>query len=199
MAAAMNLPRSESGTLRAEEQRLRAHLEERYGIRTRFAPLPDVRALLVSPPDRDGRKGLVVSTEATIPERIYLYVHVAAHVALGHNAGLTTIVEGTPGIARLADDTRTHRDAERLARAMWWDGAAEGLAAPSRVRGSALLRSLLARGVTRSALRSLLLALRAAYYDWRIERALAGTRLATWLRDALCVTAVVSVAPQLSD
>jgi len=33
----------------------------------------------------------------------------------------------------------------------------------------------------------------------RIERALAGSRMAAWLRDALCVTAVVSVAPQLSD
>ncbi len=197
--AALSLPRSESGTLRSEEERLRAHLQTRLGIHTRFAPLPDVRAFLVSPADRDGRKGLVVSSEATVPERIYLYVHVAAHVALGHNAELTTIVEGTPGITRLAEDTRSHREAERLARAMWWDGAADGLAAPSRVRGSALLRGLLARDMTRSALRSLLLALRAAYYDLRIERALAGTRLATWLRDALCVTAVVSVAPQLSD
>jgi len=37
------------------------------------------------------------------------------------------------------------------------------------------------------------------YYDLRIERALAGSRLAGWLRDALCLTAVVCVAPQLSD
>jgi hypothetical protein len=43
------------------------------------------------------------------------------------------------------------------------------------------------------------MAMRAAYYDLRIERALAGSRMAAWLRDALCVTAVVSVAPQLSD
>ena len=28
---------------------------------------------------------------------------------------------------------------------------------------------------------------------------LAGSRLAAWLRDALCLTAVVCVAPQLSD
>ncbi len=199
MAAGMSvrLPRSESGTLRSEEERLRAHLERRFGIRTRFAPMPDVRALLLSPSERDGRKGLVVSSEATIAERIYLYVHVAAHVALGHHLPLTTIVEGTPGVARLADDVRAHREAERLARTMWWGG--DGLGAPAGVRGSTLLRSLLARDLTRSALRSLLLALRAAYYDLRIERALAGTRIAGWLRDALCVTAVVSVAPQLSD
>jgi len=37
------------------------------------------------------------------------------------------------------------------------------------------------------------------YYDLRIERAPAGSRLAGWLRDALCLTAVVCVAPQLSD
>lgn len=195
----LSLPPSESRTLRAEEERLRAQLEERFAIRTRFAPLPDVRALLVSPADGDGRKGLVVSSETTVAERIYLYVHVAAHIALGHNVPLTTIVEGTPGIARLADDVRAHREAEHLARAMWWDGEGGGLGAPSAVRGSVLLRSLLARAATRSALRSLLLVLRAAYYDLRIERALAGTRLARWLRDALCVTAVVSVAPQLSD
>ncbi len=193
----VRLPKSESGTLRSEEERLRAYLGEHLGIRTRFAPMPDVRALLVSPRDAGGGAGLVVSSEATVAERIYLYVHVAAHVALGHHLPLTTIVEGTPGLARLADDTRAHREAERLARSIWWGG--DGLGASTRVRGSALLRGLLSRGVTRSALRSVLLALRAAYYDLRIERALAGSRLAAWLRDALCVTAVVSVAPQLSD
>jgi len=67
------------------------------------------------------------------------------------------------------------------------------------VRRSAVLRGLVSRAPTRSALHGLLLALRAAYYDLRIERALSSTRVAAWLRDALCVTAVVSVAPQLSD
>ena len=81
---------------------------------------------------------------------------------------------------------------------MWW-GTNEDLAAPRRVRGSAILRGLLARAPTRSAVRGILLALRAAYYDLRIERALSRTRIAAWLRDALCVTAVVSVAPQLGD
>src|SRR5439155_24101698 len=75
----------------------------------------------------------------------------------------------------------------------------EDLAAPRRVRGSAILRGLLARAPTRSAVRGILLALRAAYYDLRIERALSRPRIAAWLRDALCVTAVVSVAPQLGD
>lgn len=54
-------PRSESHTLRMEEERLRTYLTDRFGIHTRFAPLADVRAFLVSPPN-DGRdKGLVVS------------------------------------------------------------------------------------------------------------------------------------------
>ena len=190
--------RAESGTLRAEEARLRAYLLDRLHIRTRFAPLPDVRAILVTAPADAAGLGLVVSNETTVAERIYLYVHLAAHVALGHHRPLDTIVEGVPGVVRLEHDSHAHGEAERLARAMWWGGN-EDLAAPRRVRGSTLLRGLLARAVTRSAMRGLLLAMRAAYYDLRIERALAKSRLAAWLRDALCVTAVVSVAPQLSD
>jgi hypothetical protein len=192
------LPRSESSTLRAEEERLRAHLADRFGIDTRFAPLSDVRAFLVASPEGGRAKGLVVSADATVAERIYLYVHVAAHVALGHHLPLATIVEGVPGVTRLDGDAHRHHEAEQLARAMWW-GTDETLWAPPLVRGSAMLRTLLSRDATRTALRSLLIAMRSAYYDLRIERAFAGSRLAAWLRDALCVTAVVSVAPQLSD
>jgi len=190
--------RAESGTLRAEEARLREYLFERLRIRTRFAPLLDVRAILVAAPADERGLGLIVSNETTVAERIYLYVHLAAHVALGHHRPLDTIVEGVPGIVRFGRDSHAHGEAERLARAMWW-GENEDLAAPRMVRGSAFLRTLLATGVTRSAVRRVLLAMRAAYYDLRIERALAGSRVARWLRDALCVTAVVSVAPQLSD
>ena len=190
--------RSESHTLRAEEERLRTYLSTRFGIRTRFATLSDVRAFLVTPPNDGREKGLVVSSDATAAERIYLYLHVAAHLALGHHLPLATIVEGVPGIARLDGDAHAHLEAEKLARAMWW-GEDAALWSSPLVRRSALLRTLLARDATRSALRSLLMAMRAAYYDLRIERALAGSRMAAWLRDALCVTAVVSVAPQLSD
>jgi len=198
MATEMTLaPRAESHTLVAQEERLRLHLEERLAVRTRSAALADVRALLVSPAN-DGTKALVVASDASAAERIYLYVHVAAHLALGHHLPLVTIVEGVPGLARLDADAHQHREAEQLARAMWW-GRNDDLAAPRSVRGSTVLRELVSRGFTRTALRSVLLALRAAYYDLRIERALARTRLAAWLRDALCVTAVVAVAPQLTD
>jgi len=194
-------PRAESHTLRMEEERLRTYLSDRFGISTRFAPLSDVRAFLVSPPN-DGRdKGLVVSSDATVAERIYLYLHVAAHLALGHHLPLATIVEGVPGITRLDADVHAHLEAEKLARVMWWGRVEQDavLWSSPLVRRSTVLRTLLARDATRSALRSLLMAMRAAYYDLRIERALAGSRIAAWLRDALCVTAVVSVAPQLSD
>ena len=194
-------PRAESHTLRMEEERLRTYLSDRFGISTRFAPLSDVRAFLVSPPN-DGRdKGLVVSSDATVAERIYLYLHVAAHLALGHHLPLATIVEGVPGITRLDRDVHAHLEAEKLARVMWWGRVEQDavLWSSPLVRRSTVLRTLLARDATRSALRSLLMAMRAAYYDLRIERALAGSRIAAWLRDALCVTAVVSVAPQLSD
>ena len=199
MAAEMIVSRGESHTLVSEEERLRRHLADRFAVRTRFAPLTDIRALLVSPALADGEKSLVIAGDAGAAERIYLYVHVAAHMALQHNLPLVTIVEGAPGHTRFGDDTHTHLEAERLARAMWWAPDAAELGAPALVRGSALIRGLVSRAATRAATRSVLLALRAAYYDLRIERALASTRLAAWLRDAFCVTAVVSAAPQLSD
>jgi hypothetical protein len=193
-------PRAESHTLRAEEERLRAHLEQRLRVRTRFAPLADVRALLVSPDREERPKSLVVSSSTSVAERIYLYVHVAAHIALGHHLPLVTIVEGAPGVTRFSDATR-HREAEELARAIWWGQTDKGglLGAPALVQQSAILRRLLAIGFTRAALLSVLVGMRHAYYDLRIERALARSRIAAWLRDALCLTAVVSVAPQLSD
>jgi len=129
-------PRSESHTLRMEEERLRTYLTDRFGIHTRFAPLGDVRAFLVSPPN-DGRdKGLVVSSEATVAERIYLYLHVAAHLALGHHLPLATIVEGVPGTLRLDGDAHAHLEAEKLARVMWW-GEDVVLWSSPLVRGSA--------------------------------------------------------------
>ena len=193
-------PRAESHTLRAEEERLRAHLEQQLRVRTRFAPLADVRALLVSPSRDDQPKSLIVSSSTSVAERIYLYVHVAAHIALGHHLPIVTIVEGSPGVTRFADASR-HREAEDLARAIWWGQTDKGglLGAPAFVRRSTLLRRLLASDSARTALRSLLIGMRHVYYDLRIERALAGSRLAGWLRDALCLTAVVCVAPQLSD
>jgi hypothetical protein len=141
-----------------------------------------------------------VSSQASVAERIYLYVHVAAHIALGHHLPLVTIVEGAPGLTRFSDASR-HREAEDLARAIWWGQTDKGglLGAPALVQRSAVLRRLLAIGVTRTALRSVLIGLRHAYYDLHIERALARSAVAAWLRDALCLTAVVCVAPQLSD
>ena len=194
-----DIGRGESRTLVIEEDRLRRHLADRYSVRTRFAAMTDVRALLVSPQVASAEKALVVASDAGAAERIYLYVHLAAHMALQHNLPLVTIVEGAPGHTRTGDDTHTHLEAERLARAMWGAPDAADLGAPALVRSSALLRGLVSRGATRAALRSILLALRAAYYDLRIERALSSTALAAWLRDAFCVTAVVTVAPQLSD
>lgn len=192
-------PRAESNTLLAEERRMRGLLDEARRVRTTFAPLTDIRAMLLSPASDDRPKTLVVASDASAAERIYIYVHIAAHMSLGHHLPLVTIVEAVPGLTRLSDDARSHHDAERLARAMWWGTHDAGLAAPPLVRGSTLLRGLLSRGPTRSALRRVLLALRAAYYELRIERALARTSLAAWLGEALCVTAVVSFAPELSD
>ena len=188
---------AESNTLRDYEARLRAALAERLGVETRFAPLPGAQALLVSPLRGEGPKGLVIDDDATIAQRIHVYLHIAAHVALKHNLPLVTIVE--PRGDAPPSDARSHEDAEQFARAMWW-----GSASPSPIAGvwpgprSRLLRRILALGIARASLRALLLLLRRGYYKVRAQRALDALGITRVLRDALCVTAVVYAAPELA-
>lgn len=195
MAADLNVVRAESNTLRTFEERMRHYLDERLQVRTRFAPLGDTRALLVSPADRDRAKGLVIDERATAAERVYMYVHVAAHIALGHNIPLVTIVEGDEG-----GDEMKHELAERLARSMFWRGAdAEVAASLPAVRTSRVLRSLLSWPATRALTRWALLGARALAYRTGIVRALERNAATAWLGQALCVAAVVSAAPQLAS
>ena len=187
---------AESNTLRSEEERLRGMLEERLGIRTRFTSLPGSRALLVSPISAGRPKGLIVDRSMSAAERISLYVHLAAHIALKHDLPLVTIVESRSDAT--SGDENGHRDADRLARAMWW-----GTSARADVRElwpgrrSRVLRPLLTSRPGRLGLRLLLLVLRRLYYAARARRLLEGTVVARSLRDALCVTAVVCAAPEL--
>jgi hypothetical protein len=187
----------ESHTLLAFEERLRGHLEDRLGVSTRFADLGSTRAFLVSPADRDRPKGLVVDSRASAAERIYLYVHTAAHIALGHNMPLITIVEGD---AEEASDELRHDQADRLARAMWWRrGSPEMVASLPTVQRSRLLRPLLAFGPTRTAVHSLLRAMRTVFYGTGLARVAGGGAITTCLRQALAATAVVDAAPQLTE
>jgi len=195
MAADVMLVRAESNTLRTFEERLRSYLDERLQVRTRFAPLGNIRALLVSPADRDRAKGLVIDERATAAERVYLYVHLAAHMALGHNIPLVTIVESDDS----ADEMR-HELAERLARSIFWRGGdAEVAASLPAVRTSRVLRSLLSWPSTRALTRWALLGIRALAYRTGIVRALERNAATAWLGQALCVAAVVSAAPQLAS
>jgi hypothetical protein len=197
MAADLTLVRAESNTLRTFEERLRLYLDERLQVRTRFAPLGGTRALLVSPADRDRAKGLVIDERATAAERVYLYVHVAAHMALGHNIPLVTIVES---VEPAGSDEMKHDLAERLARSMWWRGADADVAASlPAVRTSRVLRSLLSWPASRALTRWALLGLRAIAYRSGIVRALERSAATAWLGQALCVAAVVSAAPQLAS
>ena len=187
---------AESNTLRSEEERLRAMLADRLGIDTRFASLPGTRAVLISPLTAGRPKGLVVDSSVSAAERISLYVHLAAHIALKHDLPLVTIVESRSEAT--SGESNGHRDADQLARAMWWgttartDGRALWPGRQSRV-----LRPLLASRPGRLGLRVLLLVLRRLYYTVRVGGVLDGTFVARWLRDALCVTAVVCAAPEL--
>jgi len=199
MAAGLTAPipvKAESNTLRTFEERLRLYLDERLMVRTRFAPLGATRAMLVSPADRDRARGLVIDDRATAAERVYMYVHVAAHIALGHNIPLVTIVESEDPDA---SDEMKHDLAERLTRSMWWRGSdAEVAASLPAVRTSRALRSLLSWRATRALTRWALLAIRALAYRTGIVRALERSSATAWLGQALCVAAVVSAAPQLA-
>jgi hypothetical protein len=189
--------KAESNTLRAFEERLREHLDDRLHVSTRFADLGSTRAFLVSPADRDRPKGLVIDQHASAAERIYLYVHTAAHIALGHNMPLITIVEGED--AEAADGLR-HDQADRLARAMWWRrGSPEMVASLPSAQRSRLLRPLLARAATRSVLHAVLRGMRATFYGSGLARIAGNGRITTWLRQALAATAVVDAAPQLAE
>lgn len=196
MAAEVTVvPRAESNTLRTQEESLRAYLADRLGIRTRFATLPGVRAMLVSGARPEQPKGLVVDESLGAAERISLYVHLAAHVALRHNVPVMTIVEPR-GQAEF--DVSVHRDAEELARAMWWGSTGDDrLAELLPSRRARLLRSILASGVARRVMRTALVTMRAIYYRFHMSRALAESGLTARLRRALCVTAVVCAAPEL--
>ncbi len=188
---------AESNTLRSEEERLRAMLAERLGIDTRFASLPGTRAVLVSPLTAGRPKGLVVDSSVSAAERISLYVHLAAHIALKHDLPLVTIVESRSEAT--SGESNGHRDADQLARAMWWGTTARTDArALWPGRQSRVLRPLLASRPGRLGLRVVLLVLRRLYYTVRVGGVLDGTFVARWLRDALCVTAVVCAAPELA-
>jgi len=199
MAAEMNaIVPAESNTLRSEEQRLRAMLEERLGILTRFTSLPGARAILVSPMAAGSPRGLVLDDAVTAAERISLYVHLAAHVALKHDVPLVSIVESRS--APTSGDAHGHRDADQLARAMWWGTSARtqlGELWPGH--RSRFIRPLLRSSAGRFGLRVLLLVLRRLYYGISARRWLDGTVVARSLRDALCVTAVVCAAPELAE
>ena len=196
MATEMNgvVVPAESNTLRSEEERLRAMLAERLGIDTRVASLPGTRALLVSPMSAGHAKGLVVDPSVSAAERISLYVHLAAHIALKHDLPLVTIVESR-GAPASSGDANGHRDADGLAQAMWWGTQSRAELWPGR--RSRILRPLLASPAGRLGLRLLLLVLRRLYYAVRARHLLEGTVVARWLGDALCVTAVVCAAPEL--
>ena len=187
---------AESNTLRSEEERLRGLLAERHGIHIRFASLPGARAILVSPLTGGRPKGLVVDGSVDAAERISLYVHLAAHIALKHDLPLVTIVESRS--APTSGDANGHADADQLARAMWWGTVARAeLPEGWPGRRSRALHPLLASRLGRLGLRLALLVLRRVYYGLRARRMLEGSTLTRWLRDALCVTAVVCAAPEL--
>lgn len=189
--------KAESNTLRAFEERLREHLDGTLHVSTRFADLGSTRAFLVSPADRDRPKGLVIDQRASAAERIYLYVHTAAHIALGHNMPLITIVEGEDDES--ADGLR-HDQADRLARAMWWKrGSPEMLSSLPSAQRSRVLRPLLAHAATRSVLHLALRVMRSAFYGSGLARVAGNGRITTWLRQALAATAVVDAAPQLAE
>ncbi|HET8568582.1 MAG TPA: hypothetical protein VFM93_06315 [Candidatus Limnocylindria bacterium] len=189
--------RPDSATLHLLEERLREYLEDRVGVRTRAADLRGARAFLVSGARPDDPKGLVVDRASSHAERVYLYLHVAAHVALRHDVPVMTIVEPRPGTPD--PDAELHERAESVVRQVWWGRAGERELRALLPRPLARpLRLALRLPLTRGLLRLALLGLRRAYYGVGPRAVLDRIGLTRAFREALWVTSVVCAAPQLA-
>lgn len=123
--AADSLPR----LYRAVGDELTAILRDRLRVVIYEEPLVDLLGYLVTSRSPSATRALVVAADATAAERVYLFVHTAAHVLLGHaDRPFSTILEPRRGRARGAratcqlTDTQLRQDqqADLLTGAILW-------------------------------------------------------------------------------
>src|SRR5687767_8904069 len=103
-----------SSLLRAQERVLRAYLEDELHLRTRFADLPTLDAMVVGPGYGSPTGSLVVADDLAPARRIYLYLHVVAHSELGELRPIRALFESKAANADLA-----HHAAAELTRKLW--------------------------------------------------------------------------------
>lgn len=102
------------------------YLRDALATDVRDARLPELLGFVVAPREPGARLGLVVAADASPAERLYLYVHTAAHVLLGHTAHpFATLLEPRRGADappfQVPDwEARQHEAADALARVMFW-------------------------------------------------------------------------------
>src|SRR5207253_1525178 len=83
---------------------------------SRFAPLPELLGFVVTSPKPGKKDALVIAANATPAEQLYVYIHTAAHLLLGHGERpFATLLERRrgPGDSPLAPrEEQEHRDAD---------------------------------------------------------------------------------------
>jgi hypothetical protein len=104
------------------ESYLRAHLN----VVVRFALLPELQAFVVSPREARDATSLVIADDVPASQRIYLYIHTAAHILLGHmKRPFATILEprrGPQGALILLPkwEVEQQKQADALASVIFW-------------------------------------------------------------------------------
>jgi len=184
---------------------LAAYLSERLSVEIRFTPLPSLIGFLVASHKPGVKHGLVVSACASDYEKVYLYVHMAAHILLGHlDRPFATILEPSRGEVELAAwEVEQDRQADALASVMFWgcdrsgwETVWESAAGETRCAGKWIalgrarhisrllpgerykaIRTALRLGLTRKSIMLGLKLVRAAYHAIGLKNALANEHL----------------------
>jgi hypothetical protein len=205
---------------------LRQTLEQAFGVETRFAPLPELLGFVVTATKAGRKDALVIAADATPAEQLYVYVHTAAHLLLGHGERpFATLLEHrrVPGDSPLAPwEEQEHREADALASAIFWGalgdrhselplrhserseesrrgaGGAHALSQTLFGRHHHLLRRGLRIRVTRPWVLFALKLARSAFHRSGARHAMAEDPIVQGLREIYCLTEVVSIAPALA-
>ncbi|MCC7104313.1 MAG: hypothetical protein IT307_04155 [Chloroflexi bacterium] len=114
---------------RAMSDELTAYLHDHFRVTVSTEELSDLLGYLVTARRPSAAKSLVVAEDATDAEKVYLFVHTAAHILLGHaDRPFGTILEprrtrrgnGQPAFQLDARQVQRDRQADALARAIIW-------------------------------------------------------------------------------
>lgn len=194
-----------SSFLRTQERALRRYIEEELRLRTRFAELPTLEAMVVGPGYGSATGSLVLADDLAPARRVYVYLRLIAHAQLGEVKPFESLFE--PKRPLDAGYSRV----DELTRALWWRISlapepeellpAGGTFAFELRNGACEHRtaSLLVHRYTRGVVFAALSATRKVFHIVPRRHYLAATGLGAYLVRLLFVAEVVSAAPRLAS